>query len=608
MQAASGVSHKSGIETLYQQNFSAHQKSVRKNTYSITPIAEFTQHLKPAKHPNSGGYGPINNKLTFHLLTQQIYGGMSLPPTKLGDAAPKLSQVVCMQPESPPQVSPVHGSMRLSRSSWTKDRVLEETAPAVKETHHINIDYNPVSGRKKLNKYEIYRELGRGQHGKVKLGRDEESGQFVAIKTVDRKERPRLGRPQGTSTEEKIRREIAILKKCRHPNIVSLLEVLDDESSRKIYLVLEYLEKGEIKWQNADGSPAMTPDQARQVARDTLLGLEYLHANGVIHRDIKPANLLVSKDDVVKISDFGVSYAANGDFADTDLELAKTVGTPAFFAPEMCVVDEAGGRRHISAKIDIWAYGVTLFCILYGFLPFEADNEYELLRVVATEPLVLPDPKGDHDLVLANDLLARLLDKNPETRISIPEIKEHPWLANGMSQQQMKKFLEHEDEAPIQVSDAEVSQAVRGIRGRIKNGLTKWASSLKHSGRNSEPSPSSAKEVPVQAGTNTVPTRRELIGVSPAGSVVSTCGKSIQSASPTRVENGSLSGDAAISTASSASESCIRPLELQKDTFAPLEMWESSSSSDEDTGELTLVLGRKRTVSSPAEQSKSVEG
>lgn len=513
-----------------------------------------------------------------------------------------------MQPESPPQVSRVHGSMRLSRSSWTKEHDLKEPTPVVKETHHINIDYNPVSGRKKLNKYEIYRELGRGQHGKVKLGRDEETGQFVAIKTVDRKERPRLGRPQGTSTEKKIRREIAILIKCRHPNIVSLLEVLDDESSRKIYLVLEYLEKGEIKWQNPDGSPAMTPDQARQVARDTLLGLEYLHANGVIHRDIKPANLLVSKDDVVKISDFGVSYAANGEFADTDLELAKTVGTPAFFAPEMCVVDETGGRRHISAKIDIWAYGVTLFCILYGFLPFEADNEYELLRVVATQPLVLPDPKGDHDLTLANDLLARLLDKNPETRISIPEIKEHPWLANGMSQQQMKKFLNSAEEAPIQVSDTEVNQAVRGIRGRIKNGFTKWANNFKHNGRLSEPSPSHAKDALSSVRVNSVPTQREIIGESPAGSVVSICDKDIQPASPARVENGSMSGDAAVSTETSASESCLRPLELQKDTFAPLEMWESSSSSDEDTGELTLVLGRKRTVSGSGEQSKSPQG
>lgn len=540
------------------------------------------------------------------LLTQSFYGGMSLPPGNLGEAAPKMSEVVFMQPETPPTVSRVHGSMRLSRSSWNKGRSLSEgEASPVKETHHINIDYNPVSGRKKLNKYEIYRELGRGQHGKVKLGRDEETGEFVAIKTVDRKERPRLGRPQGASTEEKIRREIAILKKCRHPNIVSLLEVLDDESSRKIYLVLEYLEKGEIKWQNPDGSPAMDRNRARQVARDTLLGLEFLHANGVIHRDIKPANLLVSKDDVVKISDFGVSYAANGDFADTDLELAKTVGTPAFFAPEMCVVDETGGRRHISEKIDIWAYGVTLFCILYGFLPFEADNEYELLRVIATQPLKFSNSNGDHDLALANDLLAKLLDKNPTTRIGISEIKEHAWLANGMSKQQMEKFL-HQDERTIEVSEVEVSQAVRGIRGRIKQGISRWAHNLRS---NSRPGLSSVDKMPpMSSHAKAHPSISATLPRSAAPKLPAQNEHEPSTATGSFEESNSL-GDGAVYSSSSNSGESIKPLELSPDSFKPLEVWDesSSSSSDEDTGELTLVLGRKRTVSGSAEQSNKAE-
>lgn len=215
-----------------------------------------------------------------------------------------------------------------------------------------------------------------------------------AIKIVDRLGKPKLGRIRpGLSHEDKVRREIAIMKKCHHPNIVNLLEVLDD-SSTKIYLVLEYLERGEVHWQDADGNAAMTQDQARDVARDVISGLEYLHFQGIIHRDIKPANLLRDKNDTVKISDFGVSYASNldGDTND-EFELAKTAGTPAFFAPELCATSspDGGPRPPITSMIDIWAVGVTLFCLIYGQLPFCAENEFELFDVIANDPLVFPD-------------------------------------------------------------------------------------------------------------------------------------------------------------------------------------------------------------------------
>lgn len=346
----------------------------------------------------------------------------------------------------------------------------EQAEPSfVRETNRINIDYHPVSGRKMLNRYEIYGELGRGQHGKVKLGRDEQTGDFVAIKTVNRKDRPRLGRPSGFSAESKVRQEIAILKKCNHPNIVRLREVLDDQTSRKIYLVLEYLEQGEVKWQNTDQTPALSRERARQVAAQTLLGLEYLHKHGIIHRDIKPANLLLSGDNQVKISDFGVSYAYTSQDGD-ELEMAKTVGSPAFFAPEMCIFEDRK-RPRISSKIDIWAYGVTLYCLLYGHLPFDGDNEYELFRIISDEKsLVLPPANGDKDLESANDLLTKLLEKDPEKRIDIPEIKNHPWLRPAY---ECLSQLER-----TEVSPEEVDHAVRGIAGRIRDSFSKLRKGL----------------------------------------------------------------------------------------------------------------------------------
>ncbi|KAI5953049.1 hypothetical protein KGF57_004041 [Candida theae] len=403
----------------------------------------------------------------------------------------------------------------------------------VKETNRVLLEYDPITKRKVLNTFEILKEIGRGEHGKVKLAKDLINNELVAIKIVNRKskkERPSLrirnntnGKTSSISDHElKIKREIAIMKKCRHKHIVSLKEVLDDTSSFKIYLVLEYMEKGEIKWKrlqqdvqngknqsnndcsdseipccrgNGSGprqphhrfstseedllsneySPNLTFKQSRKIFRDVLLGLEYLHMQGIVHRDIKPANLLVSSDNVVKISDFGVSIASSLIEEDqgvlvNELDLAKTAGTPAFFAPELCQFDDdednasnsnsnSNSNRSISSsvgksedsisgsstspksskidyKIDIWALGVTLYCLLFGKVPFNADSEFELFNVIVNQPLEFPPdiksfhppgPVTDEEFELAKDLLGKLLRKKSSERITIQEIKEHPF-------------------------------------------------------------------------------------------------------------------------------------------------------------------------------------
>ncbi|KAI7162090.1 kinase-like protein [Hortaea werneckii] len=617
---------------------------------------------------------------------------------------------------------------------------------APKETHVADVDVDPVSGRKLINHYEIVDELGRGTHGKVKLGRDlQTDNTHVAIKIVERySKRRKLGKLV-SAAEDKVKKEVAILKKARHPNIVALLEVIDDPTRKKVYIVLEWVERGEINWRAktpkdiamvearryerersgkhdaqtdaediavlleankrlekekrrrqraqrrnvqkmhnqaddslawshemgpdnlsedsdddrlsrvstattvdsvsgsrlfnearrpsraisplppaaeedleehqtptteepnqflpltneplsmsptsfarqgselfqktglertglegtmfgayssgsnnssrmnsvANGSvdpaeythiakeildsdlnpeleyvPIMTVQQARVAFRDTLLGLQYLHYQGIVHRDIKPPNLLATIDHRVKISDFGVSYLGrpNGegetaeevseheaqDF-DEAKELAKTVGTPAFYAPELCIAEPGDDPLPVTKAIDVWALGITLFCMLFARTPF-VDNEFIVMRQIADEEIYIPHKRlmpvtakpqsrasshgrafpplqngrrNDLDLVYEDvdetlhDLMRRLLTKDPRKRITLEEVRHHPWVVADLPNK--LKWLEETDPnrqsqgKKIEISKEDVSQAVVPLQfiDRVRSGLKK---------------------------------------------------------------------------------------------------------------------------------------
>ncbi|KAI8380242.1 kinase-like domain-containing protein [Blakeslea trispora] len=333
--------------------------------------------------------------------------------------------------------------------------------------------YHPETGNKLINNFMILQEIGRGVHGKVKLAQDIYTNELVAIKIVDKKNRRRQmgysllrgsqaqgSEPASRESEDKIRREIAILSKCNHPNVVRLYEVIDDPTSRKIYMALEYTANGEIEWRDAHDKPVMTLQEARRIFRDITCGLDYLHYQGIIHRDIKPANLLLSHDHIAKISDFGVSYhndllAVNNqallEAADEkviqkiDRELAETAGTPAFFAPELCCAGETVSistsstisstkKLRISKAVDVWALGVTLYCFVFGQCPFVAATEFELFDTIPTQPLRFP-AGFDLDPEL-QDLLEKLLVKNPHERITLDQVKVHPWVVGDLSNKQ----------------------------------------------------------------------------------------------------------------------------------------------------------------------------
>ncbi|KAK3842503.1 MAG: kinase-like domain-containing protein [Linnemannia gamsii] len=336
----------------------------------------------------------------------------------------------------------------------------------------------------------VVRELGRGVHGKVKLCRDTVTDELCAIKIVDKTTRRRLGRAQ-LSNEQKIRREIAIMKKCIHPNVVRLIEVIDDPNARKIYLVLEYMEGGEVRWKDVEDKPILLLDDARTIFRDIVLGLEYLHMQGIIHRDIKPANLLLSGDGAVKISDFGVSHFSeknalehdldNAPAWGDDLELAKTAGSPAFFAPELCYASHGyAPRPPITKAIDIWALGVTLYCFVYGRCPFIAETEFELFNIIPRKQPSYPDsvPGRDHVEPSLKDLLSRLLEKDVSKRITLREVKEHAWVTEGLKDPERWRIeTDPGNYQRVHITDEDLKGAVT-IMDKIKNRIRKLSVSL----------------------------------------------------------------------------------------------------------------------------------
>jgi serine/threonine protein kinase len=373
-----------------------------------------------------------------------------------------------------------------------------ERRGSVTETHTITKDYDPRTGTKRINRYEMLETIGRGVHGKVKIARDTDTEETVAIKIVKRESRRRLGRGDPRDAELKIRREIAIMKKCVHPNVVALREVMDDPNSHKIYLgsltddeanlVLEYMAGGQLKWRDEDNNPLLNIEQIRQIIRDTVLGLEYLHFQGIIHRDIKPANLLLDENQHVKISDFGVSHLAKVDeetgelLTEGDLELSKTAGSPAFFAPELCHTSADTKRSSITKAIDIWALGITLYCLLFGMTPFpETGHEFQLFNMICNDPIPIPPPEFEDADVddEVKDLLKRLLIKDPETRITLEEIKHHPFILRNLPDP--GRWLEETDPRHaglrLEVTPEEVSSAV-SLSQRFKHHLYKLQSSL----------------------------------------------------------------------------------------------------------------------------------
>ena len=262
----------------------------------------------------------------------------------------------------------------------------------------------------RIGKYIIKKTLGKGTFAKVKLAFNLSNNEIVAIKIIEKnilKEEDDIIR---------LKREFDMLSKFNHPNVISVSEIF--ENRKAYFTVMEYCDGGEL-FNYIVENRILSEEKAAFFYYQLINGLEYIHSLGIVHRDLKPENLLLTKDLVLKISDFGLSNY----FDKNENKLLETpCGSPCYASPEML-----SGNDYDGFKIDIWATGIILFAMLCGYLPFDHKDNDILFKKILDCKIKYPSILGKE----AKDLIKKILVPEPEKRITIPEIKMHPFYLKG---------------------------------------------------------------------------------------------------------------------------------------------------------------------------------
>ncbi|PGH08650.1 CAMK/CAMKL/GIN4 protein kinase [Helicocarpus griseus UAMH5409] len=337
-------------------------------------------------------------------------------------------------------------------SSATAAPTSSPAAVAVAENKRISVvaesHYNPnrnstisttstASGKSKrkthIGPWQLGRTLGKGATGRVRLAKHAITGQTAAIKIVSKKSAA-MAQSQSIAAMDKnleltscvpggrvipcgIEREVVIMKLIEHPNIINLYDVWENRG--ELYLVLEYVEGGEL-FDYVSESGALPEIEAVRLFRQIIAALSYCHRFNICHRDLKPENILLDTNCNIKLADFGMAaLQPAGHWLNT------SCGSPHYASPEIIY-----GHRYQGDKADIWSCGIILFALLTGYLPFDGGDLPNTLRLVKKGDYVFP-PWLSPD---AMDLIQRILQKQPEVRISIEQMWEHPLL---------KKYEEH---------------------------------------------------------------------------------------------------------------------------------------------------------------------
>ncbi|XP_066932219.1 serine/threonine-protein kinase 36-like [Clytia hemisphaerica] len=251
--------------------------------------------------------------------------------------------------------------------------------------------------------YHVLDLIGEGSFGKVYKGRKKHTGQLVALKFI-----PKNNRSQ--KELKNLHREIEIMSKLKHKNIVSLLDSFETE--REVCVVIEYAE-GEL-FQILEDDLKIPEAQVQKIAAQLCEALYYLHSHRILHRDMKPQNILLTKTGDVKLCDFGFARAMSFQ----TLVLTSIKGTPLYMSPELV---EEKPYDHTS---DLWSLGCILYELYVGNPPFYTNSIFQLVSLIKKDPIKWP---SDMNPVFRN-FLEGLLTKDPTQRATWPKLLFHPFI------------------------------------------------------------------------------------------------------------------------------------------------------------------------------------
>lgn len=252
---------------------------------------------------------------------------------------------------------------------------------------------------KKIGRFEIRRELGRGAQSTVYLGFDPQLQREIAIKTVH------FSKPDPAQNKVLLE-EARMVSKLRHPNIVPIFEVGEEDGD--LYLVFEYV-PGKNLGEFLQQSGALPPVQALNLFRSILDAVSHAHATGVIHRDLKPSNILIDEDNTARVMDFGIAARVDAPNDSTD----EYNGTPAYMAPEY--ID----KRVFNECTDVFSAGLVLYEMLFGCRAFDGGNIFQLMNQIARNDLVLPDNATVDEPL--RGILQKAVSRDPLIRFQTPK-------------------------------------------------------------------------------------------------------------------------------------------------------------------------------------------
>jgi serine/threonine protein kinase len=264
-------------------------------------------------------------------------------------------------------------------------------------------------------KFELGKELGKGNFSVVREARDRTSGDLFAVKCMQKKSLTKEDRKAITS-------EVSILMSLDHPNIIKVFGMYEDDAS--VFIVTELLRGGEL-FDRIVQHEYYSEGMAARVVKTMAEALAYCDKKNVVHRDLKPENVLLvdPADDLsLKLADFGFAEEVR---PDGGAELTTTCGTPGYVAPEI-LKGQPYGR-----EVDMWSLGVIAYILLCGYPPFFDDNQNQLFAKIKKAQFEFDKEFWGEVSDPAKDLIRKLLQVDPAKRLTARDVLKHPWIVAG---------------------------------------------------------------------------------------------------------------------------------------------------------------------------------